>query len=167
MKGRTKIVFTVNLLLVLAVVNWMVWEKETTLRDGQLVLLALEPLDPRSLIQGDYMRLNYTMTNQWSNDKIDSRGYCIVKKSNTAVAKYERLQATRTPLAADEIAIKYYKNDYQIKIGAESFLFQEGHASNFEKARYGGLRVADNGAAVLQGLYDVSENQIIPNEVIK
>ncbi|MFX7329222.1 GDYXXLXY domain-containing protein, partial [Acinetobacter baumannii] len=34
-------------------------QKEMLLKEGQLVLLPLAPVDPRSLMQGDYMALRY------------------------------------------------------------------------------------------------------------
>ena len=58
MKKYSRILIIVNLILLLGYFNWSVYQKEQTLKDGQLVLLQLAPVDPRSLMQGDYMRLN-------------------------------------------------------------------------------------------------------------
>lgn len=165
MEGYKKIIFTANFLLVLAVFNWMIFQKEKTLSNGELVLLQLYPLDPRSLMQGDYMTLRYEMTNQWSNnDSVPNRGFCILKKGENNIGTYQRLQPNQTPIEADEIALKYYKSNWNVKIGAESFLFQEGQAETFEKAKYGGLRVESNGSAVLVGLYDETGKKIINNQ---
>jgi uncharacterized membrane-anchored protein len=164
MKGYKKIIFIINLLLFFAVFNWMIIEKEDTIKNGTLVLLDLYPLDPRSLMQGDYMGLRYEMTRSWNREgAVASRGYCIVKKGEKHIASYERLQQTNADLAEDEVAIKYYGSSGTVKIGAESFLFEEGQASTYEKAKYGGLRVAGNGSAVLVGLYDASGQKIINN----
>lgn len=164
MKGYKKIIFILNLLLFFVVFNWMVLEKEHTIKHGTLVLLDLYPLDPRSLMQGDYMNLRYEMTRSWDRgEDFVSRGYCIVKKGTNNIASYERLQQNNNNLAKDEIAIKYYGSSRTIKIGAESFLFEEGQASTYERAEYGGLRVAKNGSAVLVGLYDEKGQKIINN----
>ncbi|MBL4649175.1 MAG: GDYXXLXY domain-containing protein [Aureispira sp.] len=164
MKGYKKIIFILNLLLFFAVFNWMVAEKEETIKSGTLVLLDLYPLDPRSLMQGDYMRLRYEMTRSWNREKdFASRGYCIVKQGENNIASYERLQSNNTNLAEGEVAIKYYGSSRTIKIGAESFLFEEGQASTYDRAKYGGLRVAENGSAVLVGLYDADGQKIINN----
>lgn len=164
MKKYKIVIFVVNLLLVLAVFNWMIIEKENTIKNGALVLLELYPLDPRSLMQGDYMNLRYEMTQDWNLEKsTPTRGYCIVKKNEKNIAAYDRLQADLEPLATDELAIKYYRSTYNVKIGAESFLFEEGQAKTYEKAKYGGLRVAANGSAVLVGLYDENAVEIIRN----
>src|SRR3546814_15533292 len=48
-----------GLLLVLGAVNLQVLQKQRVLDDGRTVLLALRPVDPRPLIQGDYMVQRY------------------------------------------------------------------------------------------------------------
>lgn len=163
MVGYKKIIFITNLVLLLAVFNWLIFQKEYTIKNGELVLLELYPLDPRSLMQGDYMQLRYEMTNQWAIDSIPSRGFCIVKKRENNIVAYDRLQNNKTPIADDEVALKYYKSGYSVKIGAESFLFEEGQAETYSKAKYGGLRVEGNGSCVLVGLYDENGKKIINN----
>jgi uncharacterized membrane-anchored protein len=39
-----------------------------------------------------------------------------------------------------------------VRLGAESFFFQEGHAQLYNGARYGEVRVAPSGTSVLVGL---------------
>jgi uncharacterized membrane-anchored protein len=164
MKGYKKIIFILNLVFFFAVFNWMIIQKENTIKNGTLVLLDLYPLDPRSLMQGDYMNLRYEMTRNWNRgDDFVSRGYCIVKKGAKNIAAYDRLQGSNAGLAEDEVAIKYYASSGYVKIGAESFLFEEGQASTYEKAKYGGLRVEESGSAVLVGLYDAEGQKIINN----
>ena len=48
-----------GLLLALAVVNHGVVKRERILADGRPLLLELAPVDPRALMQGDYMALRY------------------------------------------------------------------------------------------------------------
>lgn len=164
MEGNKRIIFLLNFILFLAVFNWMIVEKENTIKNGTLVLLKLYPLDPRSLMQGDHMRLRYEMTRQWwSEDEVSARGYCIVKMGENNIASYDRLEQRNSGLAEDEVAIKYYASSNVVKIGAESFLFEEGQADTYDQAKYGGLRVASDGAAVLVGLYDDSGKKIINN----
>ncbi len=40
----------------------MIAEKQWTLNTGTQVLLETQPIDPRSLFRGDYVRLNYTIS---------------------------------------------------------------------------------------------------------
>ena len=59
MSKNYKIVLAVNLILVLLFFTFSVIQKETLIGEGTEVLLRLAPVDPRSLMQGDYMALNY------------------------------------------------------------------------------------------------------------
>ena len=54
-------VIALGLLGVLGVAGWSVWSNERILAEGQVVHLELAPVDPRSLMQGDYMVLNYAV----------------------------------------------------------------------------------------------------------
>ena len=51
-------------LAILAGINATVWRYEHAMSSGEVVLLRLAPVDPRSLMQGDYMRLNYPRADQ-------------------------------------------------------------------------------------------------------
>lgn len=48
-----------GLLLALAVANHGIVQRERILTDGRVLLLELAPVDPRSLMQGDYMALEF------------------------------------------------------------------------------------------------------------
>lgn len=49
MKKYSRILIIVNLILLLGYFNWSVYQKEQTLKDGQLVLLQLAPSIPALL----------------------------------------------------------------------------------------------------------------------
>ena len=70
MSAGPKALLAAGLVLVLAVPNALVVQKERLLASGTPMLLELAPVDPRSLIQGDYMRLDYAVVRQ----KADSNG---------------------------------------------------------------------------------------------
>ena len=88
MKKYSRILIIANLILLLGYFNWSVYKKEQTLKDGQLILLQLAPVDPRSLMQGDYMRLSYK---EASSDLLDQqtaiRGYAILQIDSNQVGK--------------------------------------------------------------------------------
>ena len=149
-----------NLLLVLILFNKGIFEKEALLNAGDLVLLKLAPVDPRSLIQGDYMRLRYEISTNVEMDSISKRGYCIVALDSVGVAHRVRLQEEKQPINAGEYAIFYTRNNWQFNIGAESFFFEEGQAERYEAAEYGGLIVDRNGNSLLVGLYDENLEKI-------
>src|SRR5690606_9942359 len=60
----TRIVTLVAGLLVLGAVNYAIYAKERVIRDGDVVFLELAPVDPRSLMQGDYMALRFRLADQ-------------------------------------------------------------------------------------------------------
>ena len=43
----------------LAVIGWMVWHHFEPIRHGQRLLVRVEPVDPRDLLRGDYVTLQY------------------------------------------------------------------------------------------------------------
>lgn len=145
-------VVAAGLVLVLGVVGWLVGAKERTLGAGRVVLLELAPVDPRSLMQGDYMRLAYRVAREvdvsgWAADGL------VVLRVVDDVGAFARVDDGGA-LAADEVRMRYRVRQGELRLGAESFFFEEGSAPVFEDARYGELRVAADGEAVLVGLRD-------------
>jgi len=150
-----------NLVLLLFYFNFSVAKKEELLQDGKLILLKLAPVDPRSLLQGDYMALRYQISTDIATDTLTRRGYCIVTLDSGNIAKPLRYQTALTPLNEGEYPIAYTSpNKWRINIGAESFFFQEGEGKKFEDAQYGGLKIDKQGNSVLIGLFDKHLQQI-------
>jgi len=56
-----------GLALVLGVANYDIWQKQQVVDNGQQVLLKLIPVDPRSLMQGDFMQLRYANLDFWGS----------------------------------------------------------------------------------------------------
>ena len=155
MKKYSRILIIVNLILLLGYFNWSVYQKEQTLKDGQLVLLQLAPVDPRSLMQGDYMRLNYKeASSNLPDEQTDKRGYAILRTDSNQVGEIVRLQNTLEPVNDNELVIRYKIINRRLFLGAESFFFEEGQDTLYQKAVYGGLKVDDKGQSLLVGLYD-------------
>lgn len=147
----------VGLALVLGFVNYLVVGKEALLRDGSSMYLALAPVDPRSLIQGDYMRLDYALCQEldsqigdWPHD-----GRLVVKPDERGVAQFVR-RDDGAPLADGERYLRYRLRKGEMYLGAESFMFQEGLAERYEAARFAELKVTPSGDALLVGLRDAS-----------
>ncbi|WP_195655692.1 GDYXXLXY domain-containing protein [Bacteroides sp. 1001136B_160425_E2] len=165
MKKYSRILIIANLILLLGYFNWSVYQKEQTLKDGQLVLLQLAPVDPRSLMQGDYMRLNYKEASSDLIDKqTDTRGYAILRTDSNQIGEIVRLQNTLEPVNGNELVIKYKIINRRLFLGAESFFFEEGQDTLYQKAVYGGLKVDDKGQSLLVGLYDEDFRQIQPDK---
>jgi len=154
MKKYKWIVILVNLILLLILFNNSIFEKEKVLSNGKLVLLKLAPVDPRSLMQGDYMRLNYEITWNIPTDSIPKRGYCVVKLDNNEIAEKVRFQQNNKPLNAGEYLIKYFAGEWNLNIGAESYFFEEGQAEKYAVAKYGAVKIDKDGNSILIGLYN-------------
>lgn len=56
-----------GLLLALAVANHGIVKRERLLSDGRVLLLELAPVDPRSMMQGDYMALQFAAVDEISD----------------------------------------------------------------------------------------------------
>jgi uncharacterized membrane-anchored protein len=161
MKKYKWLIILLNLVILLIYFNYSVARKEDLLKDGQLVLLELAPVDPRSLMQGDYMALRYEISENLGPEKIFKRGYCVIRIDTNGVAEKVRFQKDQTPLNNGEHLIAYKaSNKWRVSIGAESFFFQEGQAEKYEKAKYGGIKIDKNGNSLLIGLYDEHQKKI-------
>jgi uncharacterized membrane-anchored protein len=140
--------------LVLAVANMVVYEKERLLADGRVVLLELAPVDPRSLMQGDYMALRYTAANAAFANGAPAGlpdGCIVLSLDERGIGSFARLDDSRA-LGPDEARMRYRIRDGQVKFGTNAFFFQEGDAHLYDGARYGEFRVAPTGNVILTGL---------------
>lgn len=154
MKKDKWIIILLNLVILLVLFNNSIVKKENLISDGELILLELAPVDPRSLMQGDYMRLRYEISNNTNYDSISKRGFCVVQLKSNGIARRVRIQNGKTPLNDNEYLIEYTSGEWSMNIGAESFFFQEGEGEKYEKAKYGGIKVDNQGNSLLIGLYD-------------
>ena len=86
--------------LVLLFVNYGIYQREQLLTDGRIVLLELSPVDPRSLMQGDYMRLNFAAADQAfpSSTALLDDGHLVVALDNRGVGRFPGGQSRRALL---------------------------------------------------------------------
>jgi uncharacterized membrane-anchored protein len=151
MKIRTLILWAVSV-LVLGFVNFLVYQREDLAVNGKVILLELAPVDPRSLIQGDYMALRYALSLEIDRETDLERGFVVVRLDVNQVAHYVRIYDSVTPLADDEIILPFHGSRFNVDVGPKSFFFQEGHVSYYTSAKYGELRVSESGQILLVGL---------------
>jgi uncharacterized membrane-anchored protein len=150
-------------LLVLVAVNWNIHGREQLLAQGRVVLLELAPLDPRSLMQGDYMALRFMVEGMARGDlgKQAEDGHIVVKLAERGVGKFVRRDADE-PLAADEARLRYRVREGKVKFATNAFFFQEGTARIYERARYGEFRVAPNGDLLLTHMIGANFERLGP-----
>jgi uncharacterized membrane-anchored protein len=138
--------------LVLVVTNVLIIQKERLLALPQIILLELAPVDPRSLVQGDYLALAYAIARAVPVTNLPADGQLVVTVGADNVARYLRVYAPPSPLAPGELLLRYRIRDGRLHIGSETFFFQEGTAAAYEKARYAELRVDSSGESLIVGL---------------
>jgi uncharacterized membrane-anchored protein len=64
MSGKKLVLAAVLLAIAqIAFLSWIIVGRAAILRNGQEVLLKVEPIDPRDLLRGDYVRLGYEIRN--------------------------------------------------------------------------------------------------------
>lgn len=158
------VVLFVGLGLVLAVANRDIRSKEQVIENGRLVLLELRPVDPRSMMQGDYMALRYApaaFPELTAIERMAYRGTVIMTADAAGVARFARLD-DGTALGAGEFRLRYRRQQYygELRYGADSFFFEEGAGPAFAAAVYGMLRVDDDGDMVLVGLADKDHRRL-------
>ncbi len=156
MKQRFLILGTA--LVILGIATGIVWTKETTLREGTSVLLRLRPVDPRSLLQGDYMALAYAIEADLAKLSLPEKGRLVVRLDKHDVASFERID-DGTPLAANEHYL-VFTNSGRPRVAPHSFFFEEGTGSQFSGAEYGELKVDAKGNALLTHLRDGAFHRI-------
>ncbi len=137
-------------LAVFVVANFAIWQKEDIIAKGKPVFVELIPVDPRSLMQGDFMALQFALPEdiRFGRDgksmavgSIDARGILTITRPDNG-----------TPLAAGETLIQLIPNDGSATIVTNAWYFKEGEAERFAGARYGEFRVMKNGRALLVGM---------------
>lgn len=148
----------------LAVANWGIWSRERILAEGRVVLLELAPVDPRSLMQGDYMALRFKVSDD-AFGRAPARqvedGRIVVTLDERGVGAFAR-RDDGAPLGASQIALRYRVRDGKVKFATNAFFFQEGKGDAYRDARYGELRVAQNGELLLTGLRNASLEPLAP-----
>ena len=151
-------------LLVLVTVNVMIVQKERLIAQGTSIFLELAPVDPRSLIQGDYMQLRYALTDDVETTDFGKRGTVVIQLDEQRIATFVRLHDPQQPLGANEQLLMYHQQDGTLYFGPDAFFFQEGHALYYASATYAELRVNDTGESVLIGLRGPELQELGPRE---
>jgi uncharacterized membrane-anchored protein len=134
----------------LVLVNVSIAGKERLLRDGKVVYLELAPLDPRSLMQGDYMALRFRLADSVARSSA-ADGHIVATLDSRGIATFRRLHDGK-PLESSEVLLRYRLRDGQLKFATNAFFFEEGSGARYEQARYGEFRVARDGELLLTGL---------------
>lgn len=144
-----------SVLAVLAVANVGIWQKEDLITHGWPVYVELAPVDPRSLMQGDFMRLNFRMPGE-VQARLDGlatsqRPRMVARRDERGVATLVRLE-DGTALATEEFRFELTPKDGRWILVSDAWFFREGEGQRWQSAKYGEFRVDTSGKALLVGL---------------
>ncbi|MFT5612055.1 MAG: putative membrane-anchored protein [Polaribacter sp.] len=157
------------LVLILSGMNWSILEKEKHLSTGDIVYLKLIPVDPRSLMQGDYMALRFALSDRiltalpkhtqkkgwWHRDSVNAAdGFIVATLDENKAATFSRLYKEGNLLGNSEIKLQYRIRNNKVKFATNAFFFQEETAETYEIAKYGQFRVNNKGGLLLTAMYD-------------
>lgn len=150
-----------GVVLALGAANHDVLNKEQVIRDGQKIYVALAPRDPRSLMQGDYMALNFgfppaieTALAQADPDDRQSRAVVVARLDARGVATVLRVARAHEAPAAGELLLPLKRMQQRWVLVTDAFYFPEGQGQPLQAARFGEFRVLPDGRALLVGLAD-------------
>jgi uncharacterized membrane-anchored protein len=159
-----------NLLLLIAVFLWMRHDKEILLKEGDILVLKLAPVDPRSFMMGDYMTLNYEVNDQLPN-RMDFENLSfnpdfnqvnrtkVVVKMQDSLAVFVRMN-NKEPLQKGEYELPCVRNYFMWQILPNEYLFQEGRSKHFDQAEYAQFRVNKSGDVIIEHLLDAKRKPL-------
>lgn len=155
MQRKWLIIFST--LLILGVVNLGIWQNEKLIQQGEVVLLELAPVDPRSLMQGDYMALRFAMADviktQLNDTETPQASHIIVELDAERRARFVAFDQQQ-PLKDGQLRLQFRQRHGQIQFATNAFFFQEGTGERYEQAKYGLFRVDHTGNLLLTHLVD-------------
>jgi uncharacterized membrane-anchored protein len=166
----------VSLVIILGLVNWSILSKEKHLAEGKIVYLDLAPVDPRSLIQGDYMALSFRLADevykatQKSKNRRQGRfmvassdGCVVISLDEQNIGTFKNLYDNQV-LSENEILMRYRVRNGSVKFATNAYFFQEGHGKYYQPAQYGQFRVDAKGELLLVAMYDKDLKKLGPDK---
>ena len=158
------LILTTVAILLLAT-NISISKKESLLEHGDKLLFRLAPVDPRSIMQGDYMRLRFEVGTKIL-DKLrllntqkklaQQAGFAVVEKNDKGVVNFVDLYQ-KQELSDNQYMVPFKYRNQRIKFTTNAFYFQEGKAKHFQQARFGQFRYR-NGEMLLTNMVDKDFN---------
>ncbi|MCA3193163.1 MULTISPECIES: GDYXXLXY domain-containing protein [unclassified Cupriavidus] len=138
--------------------------KERLMARGDVVYLRLAPVDPRSLMQGDYMALNFSVANEvraahgTEQSRLAREEVIVVRRDDRNEGHFVRLYHGE-PLATGEMLLRVQNVPSRwggngVQVSTDAWFFQEGQAERYAKAKFGEFRVDADGQALLVGMRD-------------
>lgn len=132
---------------------------QRALQTARTVYLKIEPFDPRALLSGDYMQVNYDFERPYLAKQGQPLVLQVGKNDVLSLPASEGKEAlasqANTPQQPQTVSIKTLGPSYRVP---HQFYFQEGTGKKYEKAAYAKAALLDNGSLLLVGLTDENFN---------
>jgi uncharacterized membrane-anchored protein/uncharacterized membrane protein len=159
--SKSPVLIAIVIVLQLGYVGYHAATSEVLLSTGKSIKLAIEPLDPRSLLQGDYVRLNYSISTppetaqqELENRQGLSRIKVVLQEGADGVYTFGRFYQSGETISANEVIINASTSGWQsLYYGIETFFVPEGTGLETERnAHYAYVKVGKKGDALLEKL---------------
>jgi uncharacterized membrane-anchored protein len=185
MKTISNWVLVLTAALAIVYVNLNAWQSQQIKLHGEILFLELAPVDPLSLVQGQYMRLRFGIEKRYDSTQ---EGYQIIQNNRGNGLAIINLDSRRIgtltgllapnlwqqqPHGSDTLLLQVHVQDtepdgsYVIRIQQNSFLFQENTEDRYAQAKYGMFRVQEDGRYVLVDLADEQLRPLSPQPTIQ
>lgn len=158
---RSFVLIAIVILLQLGYLGLHVTRSEILLTTGSTVKLEIAPLDPRSMLQGDYVVLSYSISRPpepIAKELEDYRGnhkvQVVLAPDDRGVHIFKRLYQNGESLSEGEVVLNGKSSGWgPIHYGIETYFVPEGTGLEVEsKARFATIRVNAHGDALLESL---------------
>jgi uncharacterized membrane-anchored protein len=167
MKRKLEFIVLATGILSLVYVNLFALRANRLVSSGQEVLLELAPVDPLSLVQGQYMELEFAIEDSYPLEELLSEEVdrVVLRLDENDVGRVQRPYQGE-PLREGEIlfraSVDVSERTYRVRLQQRSFLFEENQERRYQKARLGIFRVKENGDYVLVDLADKDFRPLTP-----
>lgn len=130
---------------------------EISLLTGETIILQLEPIDPRSLMQGDYVILNYDIStldaDKHGRGLGKDRVKVVLQKNAQGVHVFKSFYRKDIRLAKEDVVLNGRITGNRVVYGIESYFVPEGTGLEVEKnANYAVVKIPLSGNAMVAGL---------------
>jgi uncharacterized membrane-anchored protein len=135
--------------------SYLIIKNEINIQNSETIYLKTAPIDPRSILQGDYVKLNFEVGDAILRKKnYNKYSKAIIKLSPKKIAYFDRFYEKNSKISKNERVINFSKKGSRIVIGTDSYFFQEGKGKEYENKKYGKFKLDKNGNLLLIELID-------------
>ncbi|MGR6465697.1 GDYXXLXY domain-containing protein [Rhizobium sp. PAMB 3182] len=178
-RNRARLVIAAACMVVLQIglIGYMTWARAAILRDGAEVLLQTRAVDPRDFLRGDYVTLNYDISNvpralvtgpKPSEGETVTLSVLLKRQEDGAFGIVGATFGDPPPATDGEVMMRTlpfrytdYLNasDFRVSYGIERYYVPEGEGKALEDLRNEGklqvaVRVSSDGKPQIRALYN-------------